>query len=81
MNSNVKEEIEKYWEERESLNFSDPDIKKNIFSVLQLLDSGEIRVCEKKNDNWITNEWIKKGILLSFKTKDNVNYSSGISNS
>ena len=48
MNSNVKEEIEKYWEGRESLNFSDPDIKKNIFSVLQLLDSGEIRVCEKK---------------------------------
>ena len=48
MNSNVKEEIEKYWEERESLNFSDPDIKKNTFSVLQLLDSGEIRVCEKK---------------------------------
>ena len=81
MNSNVKEEIEKYWEERESLNFSDPDIKKNIFSVLQLLDSGEIRVCEKKNDNWITNEWIKKGILLSFKTQDNVIFSSGISNS
>ena len=81
MNSNVKEEIEKYWEERESLNFSDPDIKKNIFSVLQLLDSGEIRVCEKKNDNWITNEWKKKGILLSFKTQDNVIFSSGISNS
>ena len=81
MNSNVKEEIEKYWEERESLNFSDPDIKKNIFSVLQLLDSGEIRVCEKKNDNWITNEWIKKAILLSFKTQDNVIFSSGISNS
>ena len=81
MNSNVKEEIEKYWEERESLNFSDPDIKKNIFSVLQLLDSGEMRVCEKKNDNWITNEWIKKAILLSFKTQDNVIFSSGISNS
>ena len=48
MNSNVKEEIEKYWEEKESLNFSDPDIKKKIFSVLQLLDSGELRVCEKK---------------------------------
>ena len=44
MNSNVKEEIEKYWEERESLNFSDQDIKKKIFSVLQMLDSGEIRV-------------------------------------
>ena len=60
MNSNVKEEIEKYWEEKESLNFSDPDIKKNIFSVLQLLDSGEIRVFEKKNHNCITNDWIKK---------------------
>ena len=34
MNSNVKEEIEKYWEEKESLNFSDPDIKKKylVFS-------------------------------------------------
>ena len=40
MNSNVKEEIETYWGEKESLNFSDPYIKKNIFSVLQLLDSG-----------------------------------------
>ena len=48
MNSNIKEEIEKYWEERESLNFSDQDIKDKIFSVLQLLDSGQIRVCEKK---------------------------------
>ena len=69
MNSNVKEEIEKYWEERESLKFSDPDIKKNIFSVLQLLDSGEIRVCEKKNDNWITNEWIKKESYFHLKLK------------
>ena len=81
MNSNVKAEIEKYWEEKESLNFSDQNIKKNILSVLQMLDSGEIRVCEKKQKNWITHEWIKKGILLSFKTQDNVIFTSGISNS
>ena len=31
MNSNVKEEIEKYWGERESLNFSDLDVKKKYF--------------------------------------------------
>lgn len=38
-----------------------------IRTVLKQMDEGKLRVCEKKNENWITHEWIKKAILLYFK--------------
>ena len=79
--SEIKNEIEKFWDNKDSINFSDEDIKKKILSVLASLDSGELRVCEKIDNTWITNEWIKKAILLSFRSQDNMIFSSGISNS
>ena len=79
--SEIKNEIEKFWDNKDSINFSDEDIKKKILSVLASLDSGELRVCEKIDNTWITNEWIKKAILLSFRSQDNIIFSSGISNS
>ncbi len=81
MMSEIKNEIEKFWDNKDSINFSDEDIKKKILSVLASLDSGELRVCEKVDNSWITNEWIKKAILLSFRSQDNMMFSSGISNS
>lgn len=38
-----------------------------VLETVNKLDSGELRVCEKKNGQWITNEWIKKAILLYFR--------------
>ncbi len=38
-----------------------------VQEAIQQLDQGKIRVCEKQNDQWITNEWVKKAILLFFK--------------
>ena len=50
-----------------------PDhIRKAIQETMHLLDTGKIRVAEKKNHTWITHEWIKKSVLLFFKTQDNV---------
>ncbi|MEE2695152.1 MAG: 2,3,4,5-tetrahydropyridine-2,6-dicarboxylate N-succinyltransferase [Pseudomonadota bacterium] len=80
MNLKLEKEIERIWEEKEKLNFSDLSIKKKIQEVLDLLDSGVLRVCEKKDAIWKTNEWIKKAILLSFKIQGNSIFSSGISN-
>ena len=80
MESKIKDDIEKFWEEKDNTNFSDPIIKKKILSVLEMLDTGNVRVCEKIKDSWITNEWLKKAILLSFKTQDNNIFTSGISN-
>ncbi|BAP58391.1 2,3,4,5-tetrahydropyridine-2,6-dicarboxylate N-succinyltransferase [Candidatus Tachikawaea gelatinosa] len=38
-----------------------------INKIIYLLNQGEIRVSEKVNGSWITNQWIKKAILLFFK--------------
>ena len=40
---------------------------KIIRAAIADLDSGKIRVAEKVDGNWITNEWVKKAILLYFK--------------
>jgi 2,3,4,5-tetrahydropyridine-2,6-dicarboxylate N-succinyltransferase len=37
-----------------------------------LLDSGGARVAEQKDGIWVVNEWLKKAVLLYFRTRDNV---------
>ena len=76
----LKKKIENYWLEKENLDFlRNKSIKIDINQVLNLLDEGSIRVCEKK-ESWTVNEWIKKAILLSFKLNDNSIFTSGTSN-
>jgi 2,3,4,5-tetrahydropyridine-2-carboxylate N-succinyltransferase len=36
-----------------------------------LLDSGRVRVAERKDDIWVVNEWLKKAVLLYFRSRDN----------
>lgn len=46
--------------------------KQDIDSIkysIDLLDQGEIRVSHKVGDKWMTNEWVKKAILLYFRIK------------
>ena len=71
MTSKLKELIEKFWEERNSFNQNDSLLREAINLVLSKLDGGELRICEKKNNEWKTNEWLKKAILLSFKSNEN----------
>ncbi|RLA19206.1 MAG: 2,3,4,5-tetrahydropyridine-2,6-dicarboxylate N-succinyltransferase [Gammaproteobacteria bacterium] len=47
------------------------EVKAAIIESISLLDSGKARVAEKKNGDWIVNEWLKKAVLLSFRTSDN----------
>ena len=64
--------ILKAWEDKNNINKnSDKTIISAINETLEKLDSGNIRVCEKKNNEWLTHQWIKKAILLSFKVQDN----------
>ncbi len=68
---NNKEIIEKLWDKKDQINFiEDLDSKKNLLAVLDGLDKGELRVCEKNNGSWEVNQWLKKAILLSFKIQD-----------
>ena len=44
-----QEVIEKLWDQRDQINFiEDSETKKSIENVLNLLDQGKLRVCEKK---------------------------------
>lgn len=40
-----------------------------IHQLIQELDCGRLRVAQKDGDQWRTNEWIKKGILLYFRSQ------------
>jgi 2,3,4,5-tetrahydropyridine-2,6-dicarboxylate N-succinyltransferase len=38
---------------------------------IALLDSGQARVAEPRAGGWHVNQWLKKAVLLSFRTRDN----------
>lgn len=42
-----------------------------------LLDSGSARVAEQKDGRWVVNEWLKKAVLLYFRTRDNAVMEAG----
>lgn len=54
------------------------DLLAAIDETIHLLDQGKIRVAEKINNIWTTHEWIKKAILLFFKTHENKLMDNGI---
>jgi 2,3,4,5-tetrahydropyridine-2-carboxylate N-succinyltransferase len=51
---------------------SPPALRHAIEECIELLDSGEARVAEKKSGQWIVNQWLKKAVLLYFRTHDNL---------
>lgn len=63
--------IEKAWEERDLLSpTSRGEISDGVQKILSALDQGKIRVAEKGPEKWLTHQWIKKAILLSFRLND-----------
>ena len=65
--------IDAAWERRTEFSPSAgaTDVKNAVAETIDKLDSGTIRVAEKINGEWITHQWIKKAVLLSFRLKDN----------
>jgi 2,3,4,5-tetrahydropyridine-2,6-dicarboxylate N-succinyltransferase len=69
----MKDIIEKAWEERSALNPANAPrpLRQAVDEVIAGLDCGKLRVAEKSGGQWITHEWIKKAVLLSFRLEDN----------
>ena len=59
--------IENAWTNRELLK--ERETQDAIKEVIENLDKGKLRVAEKKGEKWITNEWIKKSVILYFATQ------------
>ena len=47
------------------------ELRVGLDEALDLLDSGRARVAEKKDGNWVVNDWLKKAVLLYFRAWDN----------
>ncbi len=70
--SDLERIINDAFEERDNINVNTAgDIRNAVDETLNKLDSGSLRVCEKINNEWQVNQWIKKAILLSFRLNDN----------
>jgi 2,3,4,5-tetrahydropyridine-2-carboxylate N-succinyltransferase len=69
----MKDTIEKAWEERNALNPANAPraLRQAVEEVIAGLDCGKLRVAEKSGGQWITHQWIKKAVLLSFRLEDN----------
>ena len=70
--SDLERIINDAFEERDNINVNTAgDIRNAVDETLNKLDSGNLRVCEKIDNEWQVNQWIKKAILLSFRLNDN----------
>jgi 2,3,4,5-tetrahydropyridine-2-carboxylate N-succinyltransferase len=50
-----------------------------LATTIDLLDSGTLRVAEKQGAGWIVHQWLKKAVLLYFRTHDNELIDAGYS--
>lgn len=63
----LKELVEKAWEDRILLN--DKEVQIAIKTTVEELDKGLRRVAEPDSTGWKVNEWIKKAVILYFPLK------------
>src|SRR5690606_21897964 len=73
MSDSLRQIIESAFERRTEITPStvERSLRQAIDDAIGLLDSGEARVAEKQDGEWKVNEWLKKAVLLYFRTNDN----------
>ncbi|WP_269714637.1 2,3,4,5-tetrahydropyridine-2,6-dicarboxylate N-succinyltransferase [Caulobacter sp. NIBR2454] len=78
MSLELQSEIEAAWDVRDTLT---PETRGGartaVDQVLTMLDAGQARVAEKVDGEWVTHQWLKKAVLLSFRLNANRVMASG----
>jgi len=68
---NAQAIIEDAWENRDTVNLKTKgNIRKAVEFALNQLDAGKLRVASKETGTWVTHQWLKKAVLLSFRLND-----------
>jgi 2,3,4,5-tetrahydropyridine-2-carboxylate N-succinyltransferase len=63
--------VDAAWENRTKVSATTKgETRDAVDTALELLDRGAVRVAEKKDGKWSTNQWLKKAVLLSFRLND-----------
>jgi 2,3,4,5-tetrahydropyridine-2-carboxylate N-succinyltransferase len=72
-NSKLAETIDGAWEKRETVSSATQgEVRDAVEAALAGLDAGKLRVAEPENGAWVTRQWLKKAVLLSFRLQDSV---------
>ncbi|MCF8331883.1 MAG: 2,3,4,5-tetrahydropyridine-2,6-dicarboxylate N-succinyltransferase [Bacteroidales bacterium] len=64
----LQHKIEDAWNDRAKLG--QDDIRQAISEVIEMLDTGKLRVAEPLEKGWKVNEWIKKAVILYFPVRE-----------
>jgi 2,3,4,5-tetrahydropyridine-2,6-dicarboxylate N-succinyltransferase len=77
--SNLQPLIDAAFERRTELSakYVPHELTVALDDCLDLLDRGSARVAEKLDGGWIVHQWLKKAVLLYFRTRDNVLFDAG----
>ena len=69
----MKNIIESAFEQRNDITPANvsAEIRGAVSETLNQLDKGILRVAEKIDGEWVTHQWIKKAVLLSFRINEN----------
>jgi 2,3,4,5-tetrahydropyridine-2-carboxylate N-succinyltransferase len=78
----LKDIIEKAYERRAEITPQNVEtlLKGAVDTVIDRLDHGVLRVAEKRDGDWVVNEWVKKAVLLAFRIADNTFMKGGFTN-
>ncbi len=55
-------------------------IRDAVMETLERLDRGELRVAEKRDGQWVVNDWVKMAVVLYFRIEDNHFIKGGFTN-
>jgi 2,3,4,5-tetrahydropyridine-2-carboxylate N-succinyltransferase len=71
--------IDAAWEGRAQLSPKNltGELDAAVNECIALLDSGKARVAEPQEGRWVVNEWLKKAVLLHFRTHENLVVDAG----
>jgi 2,3,4,5-tetrahydropyridine-2-carboxylate N-succinyltransferase len=70
----LQQTIDAAWEKRAELDAASAPkvVREAVDRAIGELDAGRLRVAEKRGAEWITHQWLKKAVLLSFRLSDSV---------
>ena len=80
--SDLQATIEAAFERRTELSPANTpqEVREAVDAVIEQLDSGTLRVAEKRDGVWQVNEWAKKAVLLSFRITETRPIAGGFTN-
>jgi len=80
--SDLQQIIEEAFERRADITprSVEPQVKEAVMEAISMLDAGTARVAEKKEGDWVVNQWLKKAVLLYFRIEDNQFMKGGFTN-